>query len=64
MLKALNENLFFKKSVNMFERMEIAESIYKDVVEPSNKNPTWVDSDCAGHSRNNRVESALSKTNL
>ena len=29
------EYITFKKSVNMFERMEIAKSIYKVVVEPS-----------------------------
>ena len=28
-------NLFLKESVNMFERMEIAETIYEVVVEPS-----------------------------
>ena len=32
------EYITFKKSVNMFERMEIAESIYEGVVEPSFKN--------------------------
>ena len=29
--------IWFKKYVNMFERMEIAESIYEGVVEPSYK---------------------------
>ena len=29
------ESISLKKAVNMFERMEIAESIYKGVVEPS-----------------------------
>ena len=38
----------------MFERMEIVESIYKGVVEPSYKKPTQADSKCAGHSSNNR----------
>ena len=29
--------IYFKKSVNMFERMDIAESIYEGVVESSYK---------------------------
>ena len=29
---------YLKKAVNIFERMDIAESIYKGVVEPSYKN--------------------------
>ena len=29
------ESITFKKSVNIFERMEISESIYEGVVEPS-----------------------------
>ena len=29
------ESISFKKSGNMFERMEITESIYKGVVDPS-----------------------------
>ena len=32
------ESISFKKSVNMFEKMDIAESIYEGVVEPSYKN--------------------------
>ena len=28
-------SISFKEAVNIFERMEIAESIYKDLVEPS-----------------------------
>ena len=32
------EYINFKKVVNMFKRMEIAESIYEGVVEPSYKN--------------------------
>ena len=32
------EYITFKKSVNMFERMEITESIYEGVVEPSYEN--------------------------
>ena len=31
------EYILFKKYVNMFERMDIAEYIYKEVVEPSYK---------------------------
>ena len=31
------DTISFKKAVNMFERMEIAESIYEGVVTPSNK---------------------------
>ena len=50
-----------KKSVNMFKHMEIAEIIYKIVVEPSSKQYTRADVNCAGHSRKMRVESASSK---
>ena len=35
------ESITFKKDVNMFERMGISESIYKGVVDPSYKKPTW-----------------------
>ena len=38
----------------MFERMEIAESIYKGVVEPSYKNITLLDANHADHVRNRR----------
>ena len=38
----------------MFERMEIAVSIYEGVVEPSYKKYTRVDANCAGHSRYKR----------
>ena len=48
------KSISFKTYVNMFERMEIVESIYKGVVEPSYKKPTQADSKCAGHSSNNR----------
>ena len=41
----------------MFECMEIDESIYEDVVEPSYKKPTWVDANHAGHSRQKKGES-------
>ena len=40
--------------------MEIAESIYKGVVEPSYKKPTRVDANCAGHIMNNIGESTSS----
>ena len=46
----------------MFERMETAESISEVFVELSYKEPTWVDANRSGHSRNNRVHAALSKT--
>ena len=32
------EYITFKKAVNMFERIEIAESVYEGVLEPSYKN--------------------------
>ena len=56
------ESITFKKSVNMFERMEISESIYKGVLEPSYKKHIREDSNRAGHSRQNRVELAFSWT--
>ena len=46
----------------MFERMEISESIYKGVVEPSYKKPTQADANRAGHSRHKRGESSWSCT--
>ena len=46
----------------MFERMEIAKSIYKVVVEPSYKNPTREDANRAGHISQNRGEAASSWT--
>ena len=55
--------LLLKKSVNMFERMEIAEYIYEGVVEPSYKKHTREDDNCADHSRKMRGESASSTTN-
>ena len=42
----------------MFERMEIAESIYEVVVEPSYKKPTRADANRSGHSSKKRVETA------
>ena len=56
------EYITFNNAVNMFHRMEIAESIYEDLVEPSYKKPTWEDSNCAGHSRQKREEVASSRT--
>ena len=46
----------------MFERMEIYESIYKGVVEPSYKKTTSAYSNCTGHGRLKRGEDALSNT--
>ena len=46
----------------MFERMEIAESIYEGVVEPSYKKPTQEDANRADHSRQNRGEATSSWT--
>ena len=54
------KSITLKKSSNMFERMEITESIYKGVVEPSYKKPTRSDANCAGHSKHNRREAASS----
>ena len=56
------ESSNFKKEVNIFKRVEIAESIYEGVVEPSHKNPISADATSAGHSRQKRRESALSHT--
>ena len=56
------ESITFKESINVFECMEIAESIYKGVVEPSYKKPTRSDSDRAGIIRKTREESASSTT--
>ena len=33
--------IIFKNAVNMFERMDIEESIYEGLVEPSYKNLLW-----------------------
>ena len=56
------ESINFKKYVNMFEPMEIAESIYEVVVEPSYKKPTRADTNPAVHSRQKRGEADLSWT--
>ena len=46
----------------MFERMEIAESIYESVVTPSYKNATWEEDNGTVIIRKNRGEAALSNT--
>ena len=46
----------------MFERMEIAESIYEDVVEPSYKKPTREYANRPGLSMKIRGEAALLTT--
>ena len=56
------ESITFKKAVNMFEHMEIAESIYEGVVELSYKKPPRAYSNRAGHSRKKIGEVALSWT--
>ena len=56
------KSITFNKSVNMFECMEIAESIYEGVIEPSYKQSTREDYTRDGHSRQNIIESALSHT--
>ena len=42
----------------MFEQIDIAESIYEGVVEPSYKKPTWEDANRASHNINNIGEAA------
>ena len=56
------ESISFKKEVNMFEHMEISESIYEDVVETSSKKLTRAEAYRGGHSSQNRVEATLSQT--
>ena len=56
------ESITFKRVVNMFERMEIAESIYKGVVESSYKKPTRAYANCVGHIRQKRGEAASAWT--
>ena len=48
------EYITLKKSVHMFERIEISESIYEGVVEHSYKKPTRSDANRAGHRRQKR----------
>ena len=52
----------FQRAVNMFERMEIAESIYECVVTPSYKKTTRVEANRTRLNSNNKGESALSNT--
>ena len=40
----------FKKTIYIFEHMEIDENIYEGVVEPSYKKTTQIEDTCAGHS--------------
>ena len=56
------ETITFKNAVNMFERMEISESIYEGVVEPYLKNLTRTYSNRAGHISKLRGEADLSTT--
>ena len=56
------DSIALNKSFNMFERMEIAESIYEGVEEPFYKKPTRADTNLSGHNRHKRVEAALSWT--
>ena len=49
-----SESINFIKAVDMFECMEIAESIYEGVLEPSYKKPTRADANRAGHIRQKR----------
>ena len=48
------ESILFKKAISVFGSMEIAESIYEGVVEPSYKKYTWAYSKRYGHIRNKR----------
>ena len=56
------EFISFKISVNMFERMEISESIYEGVVTPSYKKNTRAEYNRSGIIRNKRVEDAYPNT--
>ena len=53
------EYISFMKSVNMFEKTEIAEAIYKGVVEPSYKIYTISYSNCAVNIRYKRGDNTL-----
>ena len=55
-------DISFKKVVNMFECMEITDSIYEGILETFYKKTTRADANCADHSRNKRGESASSWT--
>ena len=50
------ESIIFKNSVNMYEHMEIAESIDECVVEPSYKKTNRVDANRSDHRSLKRVE--------
>ena len=54
------ESITFKKAVDRFEHVEIAESIYEGVVEPSYKKPTREDANLSCHSRNKITANSLS----
>ena len=56
------ESITFKKPVNIFEHMEIAESIYEGIVEPSYEESTRSDATRAGLIMQKRGESASSHT--
>ena len=56
------ESITFKKSVNMFERMEIAESIYEGVLEISYKQSTGTYANRFANTRKQIGEAALSNT--
>ena len=62
MCRVFTVSILLKKTVNMFECMDIAESINESVVEPSYKKSTRADSTRNGHSRKNRGEAASSHT--
>ena len=49
MFKVLTEKYYIKKAVNTFGRMESEETIYEDVIEPSNRKPTMVESNHSDH---------------
>ena len=56
------ESTLFKKAVNMFEHMKIAESIYEYVVYPYDTKPTRAESNRFGHIMNTKREYAFSNT--
>ena len=56
------EYIALEKTVNMFERMDIAEYIYECLVEPSHKQSTRGYATRSGHIRKNGGEFALSHT--
>ena len=54
------EYILYKKAVNMFEHIEIAEIVYEGVVTPSSKKTTRSEANCTGLSRKKRVEASSS----